>query len=71
MVDARMRQQWLMHGRLTIDLINSQRLKKDQVNPIGMYPYFDKPETRRATKEDELRLVEQLKGSKWLTVTIL
>ena len=71
MADARLRQQWLMYGRLTIDLINSQRTKKEQISPIGLYPYFDKPVTTKATKEDELRLVEQLKGSKWLTVTIL
>ena len=71
MVDARLRQQWLMHGRLTIDIINSQRLHKDQISPAGLYPYFGKPVTTKATKEDELRLAEQLKNSKWLTVTIL
>lgn len=71
MADARLRQQWLMYGRLTIDLINSQRTKREQINPIGLYPYFDKPVTTKATKEDELALAEQLKNSKWLTVTIL
>ena len=68
MVDARMKQQWLMFGRLNIDAINSQRTKRDQISPIGLYPYFEAPPKRKATIEDEMRLAEQLKGSKWLTV---
>ena len=71
MYEAAARERWIMHGRLTMDIINSQRLPNNQISPIGRYPYFDRPELVTATKEDELRLAEQLKGSKWLTVTIL
>ena len=71
MYEAAARERWIMHGRLTMDIINSQRLPNNQISPIGHYPYFDRPELVTATKEDELRLAEQLKNSKWLTVTIL
>lgn len=69
MAEARLRQQWIMHGRLNIDLINSQRSRSNQISPIGLYPYFKKPPVVQATKQDELDLAEQLKGSKWLKVT--
>ena len=71
MADARLRQQWLMYGRLTIDLINSQRTKKEQIDPAGMYPYFDRPKSKKVTKEDELNLAKQLQASGWAQVTIL
>lgn len=72
MADARLRQQWLMHGRLTIDLINSQRTVKEQLDPaVFKYPYFESPEQKLTQKERELMLAKQLQGSKWLTVTIL
>lgn len=58
-----------MHGRLTIDLINSRRGINNQISPVGRYPYFERPQVVKATKEDELRLAEQLKDSKWLKVT--
>ena len=70
MVDARMRQQWLMHGRLTIDLINSQRGKEQQLSPaVFKYPYFDAPE--QTQKDKELQLAKMLQASGWATVTIL
>lgn len=68
MLKAKLRQEWLMYGRLNVDLINSQRSIKDQVSPVGLYPYFEKPPVQKATEQDELNLVEQLKGSKWLTI---
>ncbi len=68
MVDARLKQNWLLFGRLTVDLINSQRVRRDQISPIGLYPFFERP-ICKATIEDELNLVEQLKGSTWLTIT--
>ena len=58
-----------MFGKLNIDLINSQRSRKDQISPVGLYPYFKKPPMQKATKQDELNLVEQLKNSEWLTIT--
>lgn len=64
-----MKHRWLMFGKLTVDLINSQRVRKDQVSPIGLYPFFERPPVRKATLEDELNLVEQLKGSTWLSIT--
>ena len=57
-----------MHGRLNVDLINSQRPRNNQISPIGLYPYFKKPPVVKATKQDEINLAEQLKGSTWLTV---
>lgn len=68
MTDSYMRHNWLMFGRLNVDLINSQRTRREQISPIGLYPYFEKPKTIKATAEDERRLAEQLKNSKWLTV---
>jgi len=69
MVTAHLKQDWLMFGRIAVDLMNSQRSAKDRISPIGLYPFFEKPPVRPATKEDELRLAEQLKDSKWLKVT--
>ena len=69
MADAKMRQNWQMFGRLNIDLINSNRTRKEQISPIGLYPYFEKPPVRPATKDEELMLAEQLKDSKWLKIT--
>ena len=70
MVDAHMRQQWLMHGRLTIDLINSQRGKEQQLDPtVFKYPYFETPE--QTQKDKELQLAKMLQASGWATVTIL
>lgn len=69
MVEARLRQQWLMHGRLNVDLMNSQRSRSNQLSPIGLYPYFKNPPVQKATEQDELNLAEQLKGSTWLTIT--
>lgn len=69
MVEAYLKQQWLMYGRLTIDIINSQRSRKEQISPIGLYPFFEKPPKVKATAQDELNLIEQLKGNKWLTIT--
>ena len=68
MADGYLKHQWLLHGRLNIDLINSQRTRKEQISPIGLYPYFEKPPVKPATKEDELMLIEQLKDSEWLTI---
>lgn len=58
-----------MFGRLNVDLINSQRTRREQISPIGLYPFFEKPRVVKATKQDELNLIEQLKGSQWLTIT--
>ena len=70
MADARLRQQWLMYGRLTIDLINSQRTKKEQIDPaVFKYPYFETPE--QTQKDKELQLAKMLQASGWAQVTIL
>lgn len=58
-----------MYGRLNVDLINSQRSRKDQISPVGLYPYFKKPPVQQATAQDELNLVKQLEGSQWLKIT--
>ena len=68
MADSCLKQQWLLHGRLNVDLINSQRTRREQISPIGLYPYYNKAPVKPATKDDELNLIEQLKGSKWLTI---
>lgn len=69
MAEANLKHKWLMFGRLNVDLMNSQRSSKNQLSPVGLYPYFKKPPVRQATKEDELMLVEQLKENKWLKIT--
>ena len=68
MATSRLKHDWLMYGKLNIDLINSQRSYKDRISPIGLYPFFEKPPVKLATKEDELILAEQLRESKWLKV---
>lgn len=68
MAESHLKQNWLMFGRLAVDLINSQRVRRDHISPIGLYPFFERPMCI-ATAEDELNLVEQLKGSTWLTIT--
>lgn len=69
MAGGRLKHNWLMFGRIAVDLMNSQRSAKDRISPIGLYPFFEKPPVRPATKDDELMLAEQLKGSKWLKIT--
>ena len=71
MYEAAAKERWIMHGRLTIDTINSQRGINEQISPVGRYPYFDPPEQHKAAKEDELRLVKMLQATGWATVTIL
>lgn len=69
MYEAHAKEQWIMHGRLAIDIINSMRDSNNQISPIGRYPFFEAPAKVKATAADELRLAEQLRGSQWLTVT--
>ena len=70
MADAKLRQQWLMYGRLTIDLINSQRTIKEQLDPaVFKYPYFETP--KQTQKDKELQLAKQIQAAGWATVTIL
>lgn len=68
MADSRLEQEWLLHGRIAVDLINSQRARKDMIKAENLYPYFHAPQKKKATDKDIQNLAERLKDSTWLKV---
>lgn len=62
MAEARREMQWQMLHRQTLDIINSQRVKKDQIKTLN-YPYCNNVKLRYdrlASEEENIGWIKEL-----------